>query len=151
MAVLAAVREVIPALAPWADFVYGVESTLWLDGRHVPSKRGVQQGDPLGPLFFALAQQLAIEKVVAKASQESPEQLDFAVFVLDDGTIAGTERAVARFAAELRQELAAIGLTLNVGKSEAIRAKGEHTAATRALFPEMKWNLSKSFHLLGAP
>ena len=151
MAVLAAVREVIPAFALWVDFVYGVESTLWLDGRHVPSKRGVQQGDPLGPLFFALAQQVAIEKVVAKASQESPEQVDFAVFSFDDGTIAGIERAVAWFVAELRQELAAVGLTLNVGKSKAIPAKGEHTAVTRASFPEVNWNLSKSFHLLGAP
>ena len=44
--------------------------------------------------------------------------------------------------AELRQELAAIGLTPNVGKSEAIPAKGEHTAVARALFPEMQLNLS---------
>ena len=110
----------------------------WLDGRHVPSKRGLQQSDSLGPLFFVLAQQLAIEKVVAMASRESPEQLGFAVFFLDDGTVAGTKRSVAWFVASLRQELAAIGLTLNVGKSEAIPAKGEYTAVTRVLFPEMK-------------
>lgn len=45
--------------------------------------------------------------------------------------------------AKLRRELAAIGLTLNAGKSEAIPAKGEHTAVTRALFPGVNWNLSK--------
>ena len=80
MAILAAVREVAPSLAPWADFVYGEMSTLWLDGRQVPSQRGVQQGDPLGPLFFALAQQLAIERTVAKDAHESLEQVDFVVF-----------------------------------------------------------------------
>ena len=58
-AMLAAIRSTFPHLAPWADFSYGVHTGLWLDGKQLDSCRGVQQGDPLGPLIFSLALQLA--------------------------------------------------------------------------------------------
>ena len=88
-AMLLAVRSSFPQLAPWVDFTYGARTGLWLDGKRLDSCRGVQQGDPLGPLLFALALQLAIEKVKARSAAEAPGDLDFMAFYLDDGTLAG--------------------------------------------------------------
>ena len=62
-AVLAEVAQHVPDLYPYAAQVYGVGSVpslqFGLEGvaasATVPSRQGVQQGDPLGPLLFALA------------------------------------------------------------------------------------------------
>ena len=111
-ALLLAVRSTFPHLAPWADFSYGAHAGLWLDGKPLASRRGVQQGDPLGPLFFALALQIAIEKVKARAIAEAPGDLDFMAFYLDDGTLAGPGDAVFWYCKQIEKELAAIGLQL---------------------------------------
>ena len=42
--------------AVWADFTYGRPAPLIVNEEvSIMSEEGVQQGDPLGPLFFALA------------------------------------------------------------------------------------------------
>ena len=87
--ILEAVREFFPSLAPWADFTYDGASALHLGQHRIPSRRGVQQGDPLGPLSL----QRAIEKVRLRALTEAPARIDFVVFYLDDGTIAGKEQS----------------------------------------------------------
>ena len=88
--ILEAVREFFPSLAPWADFTYDGASALHLGQHRIPSRRGVQQGDPLGPLSL----QRAIEKVQLRALTEAPARIDFVVFFyLDDGTIAGKEQS----------------------------------------------------------
>ena len=61
-AVLRAVRVHFPSLAPWVDCCYRHSSTLFTGSddaalQIIPSTRGVQQGDPLGPVLFALAVQ----------------------------------------------------------------------------------------------
>ena len=47
----------MPGLARWAEWCYGRPSKLFFDGAIIKSEVGVQQGDPLGPLLFALALQ----------------------------------------------------------------------------------------------
>ena len=49
-------RQHFPSLAPWAEWCYAEPSRLRF-GELPPlsSESGVQQGDPLGPLLFALA------------------------------------------------------------------------------------------------
>ena len=59
-------REVhhhLPGLARWAEWCYGGPSKLFFDGAVVSSEVGVQQGDPLGPLFFALALQPVLQQL----------------------------------------------------------------------------------------
>ena len=90
-AMLDAVRSTFPYLAPWVVSTYGEQSGLWMDSHRIDSQRGVQQGDPLGPLLFSLALQVAMERVQARAEFESPGDLDFMVFYLDDGHLLDLE------------------------------------------------------------
>ncbi len=149
-AILEAVREFSAALVPWADFTYANDSTLILGHERVSSRRGVQQGDPLGPLFFSLALHRVIEAAKRRAASELNGNIDFTVFYLDDGVVAGESQAVAGFADILRQELAKIGLTMNVGKCEVVAVACENTAVQRSAFPRYKWIDSGGFTLLGA-
>ena len=87
-AVLQAVRERLPALVPWVAWTYGAGSRLRFGGDTVWSTRGVQQGDALGPLLFALALQPAL----AAASAAAPLDLCFAY--LDDVVLAGKDEHV---------------------------------------------------------
>ena len=43
-----------PELLPWALWCYGQHPTLWHPMGIISSETGVQQGDPLGPMFFCL-------------------------------------------------------------------------------------------------
>ena len=50
------VRETAPGFSQWAEFIYGQPAPLILTkGQQLLSQEGVQQGDPLGPLLFALS------------------------------------------------------------------------------------------------
>jgi hypothetical protein len=48
-------REQFPELFNYAAAAYGHESFLQFADAFLASRAGVHQGDPLGPLFFALA------------------------------------------------------------------------------------------------
>ena len=49
----AATAKLFPGLAKWTHWCYGEASMLLYDHRWViESSQGVQQGDPLGPLYF---------------------------------------------------------------------------------------------------
>ena len=61
-----------PALSPYAAWAYGHGSALYVDhlppllqadGVSIQSEKGVRQGDPCGPLFFALGLQPVLERV----------------------------------------------------------------------------------------
>jgi hypothetical protein len=65
---LAAVEQRCPALLPMAAWAYGRHSHLLVHqspGTVVRSQSGVRQGDPLGPLLFALTLQGPLEEVAA--------------------------------------------------------------------------------------
>ena len=83
---------------------------------------------PLGPLLFAAALQ-----PVAAALRNGP--VDFSVFYLDDGVLAGPVEAVAQALGTLQQASANLGLTLNLNKSEAIAVGRTSSAALAAHLP----------------
>ena len=56
-------RSCIPSLSTWLEFCYSSPSFLHVGDHTINSICGVQQGDPLGPLGFALTLHPIIEKV----------------------------------------------------------------------------------------
>ena len=46
-----------PEILPWVSWCYGSHPLLWHPLGQISSQSGIQQGDPLGPLLFALALQ----------------------------------------------------------------------------------------------
>ena len=63
---------------------YSNSSTLFAGKHCIPSSRGIQQGDPLGPALFALAD----DKIAKNVS------LELNIWYLDDATIGGQSSSV---------------------------------------------------------
>ena len=78
-------------------------------------------------------------------------KLDFLVFYLDDGTIAGQAEAVHLFCEMFQQEMAGIGLTLSVSKCEVVPSAGSNFAFVPDLFPGWTWRTNGCFKMLGTP
>ena len=98
------VRHQLPGLIRWAEWCYGGPSKLFFDGAVISSEVGVQQGDPLGPLFFSLALQPLLLEL-----GEIPG-LDISFSFLDDLVLAGTQLAVARGIPLLEASARRVGL-----------------------------------------
>lgn len=77
------VREMCPSIASWVEFCYSIPARLYYNESILTSAKGVQQGDPLGPLLFALILHPLVNKIASECS------LDFHAWYLDHGTIAG--------------------------------------------------------------
>lgn len=108
----------------WAYFVaaYG-DTTALAFGQgssrvSIPSEQGVQQGDPLGPMFFALALDSAL------AAARSAVALPLVGAFLDDVVIGGAQDDVAAFAKQFLSALSPIGLSHNPSKCETITPTG---------------------------
>ena len=108
---LAQVYEKLPGLYRWVLYCYSHPAHLFFGSIILQSMAGVQQGDPLGPLFFPLV----LRPLASKIQSEFPH-LDLCVFSLDDGVIIGhrgfapsvstdpTKRACARASPECEEE-----------------------------------------------
>ena len=149
-AVLDAVETDFPTLSRWAWWCYGQPSGLRFGGGTLASAGGVQQGDPLGPLLFAAA--------IQSLAQDLRRGLDIGMFYLDDGVLAGDVAAVSAALLHLQQRAAALGLTLNLRKSEVIAMAGAPATVLQRYFPpELLQDhsgctrVAKHFELLGAP
>ena len=111
-AIAAQVEEYFPQVSTWFDLSYGKPSHLLVRNRTpISSQRGVQQGDPLGPFFFALALQPAL----MKAAQTKCYVLAY----LDDVYLCGTTTRVQAAMQILLEEASKIGLNCNKSKSWA--------------------------------
>ena len=107
------VKKKIPFLYDWVEYCYAQPAHLFLGDVLLASMAGVQQGDPLGPLLFALVLHPLVEKI-----QKQFPNLDLNVWYLDDGTIIGKKEDVFGVFELLLKEGPALGLHLNVQKNE---------------------------------
>ena len=96
-------RVSFPELLPWVSWCYGSQSLLWHSMVTISSQSGVQQGDPLGPMLFALVLHKLVSSIEA---DDDCINLSFNAWYLDDGILAGERSAVVR-ALHLIEELGA--------------------------------------------
>ena len=106
------VRARIPSLAAWMECCYGARPILHLGKESILSCCGVQQGDPLGPLGFALTLQPIVQKIKAAVPR-----LKINAWYLDDGTLCGSPCDLAAALRIVEEEGPPRGLPLNRAKS----------------------------------
>ncbi|KAL5506735.1 hypothetical protein EMCRGX_G008470 [Ephydatia muelleri] len=132
-----------PELMPWASWCYGQHPKLFYSMGTLSSETGVQQGDPLGPLFFCLVLQKLVGTI---ATDEVSSHLLYHKWYMDDGAVAGSEKAVARVITILSELGPQLGLFLNVSKCEVF-SKGNMNSFP----PGMKRSNTPNMKILGAP
>ncbi|KAL5510752.1 hypothetical protein EMCRGX_G006353 [Ephydatia muelleri] len=102
-----------PDLLPWASWCYGQQPLLQHPLGTVTSEVGVQQGDPLGPMFFSLV----LHKLVsAIATDEDTAKLLFHAWYLDDGVVAGSKQSVLHALAIIQELGPPLGLVITPSK-----------------------------------
>ena len=106
------VRARLPSMSAWIECCYSPQPLLTLGSSTIYSCCGVQQGDPLGPLGFALALHPIIEKV-----QEKLPGLLINAWYLDDDTLCGSPRDLQKALDIIEEDGSACGLHLNRAKS----------------------------------
>ena len=140
-ALLIEVKNHFPELLPWACWCYEQHPLLWHTMGHLQSESGVQQGDPLGPLFFDLVLNLLIS-VITK--DEVCSHLQFDAWYHDDGVLAGPISAVHRALAFIKGIGPTLGLFVNVSKCELF------SQSDLSSFPsDMKQSRNPNIEILG--
>ena len=142
-------RHHFPGLSPWAEWCYAKPSKLYFGSETLSSEKGVQQGDPIGPLLFALALQPLLRDLNGGRSDQG---LELVYSYLDDLILAGDQRVVAGAFHFLKAAASQIGLEFNTAKCEVIPAAGFNPSIEKNLFPEnVIFNENGNFELLGGP
>ena len=140
------VRHRMPGLARWVEWCYRRPTNLYFDGVVIRSEVGVQQGDPLGPLLFALALQPVLVEV------GNIPGLDLSFSYLDDLVLAGEQSVVVVGITLLKNSAVNLGLRLNMSKCELVPAVPGGEGINWSLFDQnMPRKLDGCFKLLGAP
>ena len=114
-AILAAVNAKLPDLLGYALAAYARPSLLCFGDRLLSSSTGTQQGDPLGPVLYALTQSEAVLKAPGVA--EALSELDLYPAYLDDLTLGGRYEEVMATLAAFEARAATIGLQVNRTKT----------------------------------
>ena len=144
--VLKAAQQHIPDIYHFVWDCYSVDSTLFFGDHLLTSSNGVQQGDPLGPMLFALA----IHEVV-----KDNNGLDLNVWYLDDGCIAGDPEMVLKHASDLTHKFKELGLIINPSKCELYSLDNTSEVNCKLRFSQVfegiKIHDKEEWTLLGAP
>lgn len=142
------VKEHFPTLYPYAWSAYKSASHLLFGSHLLRSARGVQQGDPLGPLFFCLVLVKAVQ--LAKAALGSDVQLLLEAWYMDDGNMGMHKSHLSSWIGALTAASAEVGLTLNQTKCE-IYAHKDNLESLKQQFPTMKVLPIEDLYTLGCP
>ena len=86
-------QAIFPELLLWASWCYGQHPLLRHHLGTMSSVVGVQQGDPLSPLFYCLVLHVLVSAI---ATEEGCSSLLFHEWYQDDGVINGPRLAVSR-------------------------------------------------------
>jgi hypothetical protein len=147
-AFLGAVEEHFPVLLPYALASYVAPTTLLVGAHTILSACGVQQGDPLAPLFFSLGLGSALQKARAAVSSLPP----FEAWYLDDGIVGGPIPVVTAYVSALQEECQKIGLILRPDKCHLITRQDQDTHTLTPLLLSLGSRApSTSWTVLGCP
>ena len=106
------VKMNLASIYNWVVYCYGIECILDYDGFTIQSSCSVQQGDPLGPLLFALALNTLIAKINASCS------LALHIWFFDDGTLIGCKANLLKALEIISTEEKQSGFEVNFEKCE---------------------------------
>ena len=145
---LDAVRARTPNIYPLTWQAYNSATPLFIGGKKIWSRTGIQQGDPLSSLLFSLT--------VDGAALASDTDLN--VWFLDDGTIGGPLERVIPNICRIKDGLDKLDLQVNSSKCEACllgvsapSRRAEVMDQLRALLPDIREVEVSALQLLGAP
>ena len=110
----------------------------------IPSKWGSMQGDPLGGHYFSLS----IQPLMATLAADTTGNETFQGWIMDDLTVAGSQRNVARIAELLETMGPQYGLKLNAAKTKIYCKQDLHPSLQAFGFAHSAEGISK---LLGSP
>ena len=105
-------HEMFPYMSSWTEWCYGKPSVLLYNHEHVIwSESGVQQGDPLGPLYFCCG----LNPLVNEIKALNPA---YNKWYMDDGGIIGDVELLKKVWSLLKDRGPEFGLVLNPSKCE---------------------------------
>lgn len=150
---LSAQHPEVAELLRYVRIAYGSESPLFFfdqaGATHIlPSSDGCQQGDPLGPVLFAIALAKVMGETTACFDDLQPPPLIGSY--LDDMVVGGSSAEVSMFFAIIKDELAGIGLQVNLSKCEVV-GSWDPELVDEDLFAGMAPLDLGSWELLGVP
>lgn len=132
----------LPELLNWAHWCYHHPAQLRFGQHALLSTSGVQQGDPLGPLLFALTLSELLKTI------DIPQEIALNIWYLDDGTLIGPRSLVADIMSRISAQGNQFGLLLNQSKCEVYWPTGNQDFPE---FPPGVTRLREGISLLGSP
>jgi len=131
-------------LSSWLERSYGGQLYLHLGDTCIHSCRGVQQGDPLGPLGFAVALQPIVERIKVEVPN-----LKIYGWYLDDGTLVDSPSDHLLSLIHHQTKRSPRGLMLNRTKS-LLFSPSPTASLSNPLLPDIPL-VNEGFSLLGCP